>query len=299
MFSRAFPTYFVCLIMLGLCGGAVAAQVRNLPADSLNQVDEQGRKQGWWRIVAPAESRPGYGPGDLIEEGRYVDNRRNGPWKRYWPSGLPQSEVNYVKGLAKGNYVIYYPDGKPEEKGSWDLDRNTGTFKRWHPNGNLAQEFIFDANGQRDGMQRYYHENGNTEVEVKIVKGREEGVLKRYWPNGELRETAHFQDGAVEAGTFRNFKPKGPAAMAVPVANTPVAPARTEQERPNAKNFDAEGWNTLYDAELRLSQKGFYKKGRLWNGKVYQYDRNGILNRIEVYMEGRYVGRAPLTDDDR
>jgi hypothetical protein len=49
----------------------------------------------------------------------------------------------------------------------------------------------------------------------------------------------------------------------------------------------------------RLAQQGEYRNGRLWNGKIYKYDRNGILYRIEAYVNGRYAGNAVLTEDDR
>lgn len=278
-------------------GGMASAQANAV--DTLNQVDEQGRRQGWWRIVGPVDQKPEYDPGILYEEGRYVDNKRTGKWKRYWPDGKPRSEINYVKGFPKGEYTIYWRNGLPEEQGTWDLDRNTGTFKRWHQNGNLAQDFIFDDYGMRDGVQRYYHENGQLEVEVNIVKGREEGVLKRYYANGDLQETAVFSGGAVEAGSFKTFQPKGPVPEEPRSPEAKPAPAKNAEESPNTMAFSPDGWNTLYDGQHRLSQQGAFKKGRLWDGKVYKYDRNGILYRIEIYKQGRYVGKAQLTEDDR
>ncbi|MCC6839699.1 MAG: toxin-antitoxin system YwqK family antitoxin [Flavobacteriales bacterium] len=278
---------------------AATAQGGTAAADTLNQLDQQGRKQGWWQITGPLPDKPDYTAGILYEEGRYEDNRRTGTWKRYWPNGKPRSQVNYVRGLAKGAYTTYYPDGRREEQGSWDLDRNTGTFKRWYANGKLMQEFVFDSYGTRNGLQKYYHENGNLEAEVNIVNGREEGTLKRYHPNGELQETAVFTGGQAKEGSFRTFTPKGPVVEVSPPADAKPAPAKTAEEKPNSEDFRAEGWNTLYDDQHRLAQQGHYRKGRLWEGRVYKYDRNGILYKIEVYAKGRYVGKAPITDEDR
>lgn len=279
-------------------GGMAVAQAGTV-ADTLNQFDEQGRKQGWWRVTGPVQEKPDYDVGLLYEEGRYVDNKRIGAWTRYWPNGKPKTEITYVQGFPKGDYAIYYPDGKPEEMGTWDRDRNTGAFKRWHENGKLAQEFIFDEYGIRDGVQKYYFANGNLEVEVNIVKGREEGTLKRYYANGDLQETAQFNGGAVEQGSFRQYKAKGPQVEPPTLAQAAPAPPTTADEAPNSATFKAEGWNTLYDSQHRLAKQGLFHKGNLWNGRVYKYDPNGILYKIEVYANGRYVGKAPLTDDDR
>ena len=79
---------------------------------------------------------------------------------------------------SPGEYTLYYPSGRTEETGTWDYDRNTGTFKRWHPNGKLAQEFVFDEHGMRDGQQKYYHDNGQLAVDVTIRQGREEGTFE-------------------------------------------------------------------------------------------------------------------------
>lgn len=293
-----FRHLFSALLAWAVAGGWAAAQA-HVAADTLNRVDEQGRRQGWWRVTGPVAGRQEYDAGLLFEEGRYADNRRTGTWRRWWPNGKPWSEINYEKGFPKGDYTIYYPSGQAEEKGTWDRDRNTGAFKRWYENGNLAQDFIFDDNGMRDGVQRYYHGNGRLEVEVNIVKGREEGVLKRYYANGDLQGTATFNGGAVEEGSFRSFSPKAPPVKEAPPAEAVPAPARTSGETPNSEDFRADGHNTLYDGQHRLSQQGIYRKGRLWDGKVYKYDRNGILYKIEVYVKGRYVGKAQLAEDDR
>ncbi|MBP9080445.1 MAG: toxin-antitoxin system YwqK family antitoxin [Flavobacteriales bacterium] len=297
IFSPVRLTLLACTWALAL--HAVAAQSGPAATDTLNRLDDLGRKQGWWQIAGPVPGKPDYRAGIMYEEGRYVDSRRTGTWKRYWPNGKPRSEVNYVKGLAKGAYATFYPDGRPEEQGSWDLDRNTGTFKRWYANGHLMQEFIFDAHGTRNGQQKYYHENGRLQVEVGIVDGKEEGTLKRYYPNGDLQEQVEFHAGEADGKSLRTFKPTGPVATApVPAEATP-APAKRAEEQPNAADFRAEGWNTLYDGQHRLAQQGLYRKGRLWEGKVYKYDRNGLLYRIEVYDQGRFVGKAPIGEEDR
>lgn len=286
-------------LMLFLAAPTAHAQENSYAPDTLNRLDEQGRKQGWWQLQAPLQGKFGYVAGDVMEAGRYTDNKRTGAWRRYWPNGKVLSEINYVKGLPKGSYTTYYENGTKEEQGTWDLDRNTGPFKRWHPNGQLAQEFIFDQYGTRDGEQKYYHENGQLEAEVTVMQGREEGILKRYYANGELQETVDLRGGTADQASFKSFRPKQRVPESAPENVSVTAPVKSAQETTNATDFRAEGWNTLYDNEHRLSQQGNYHKGRLWNGKVYKYDRNGLLFKVEVYVEGKYAGRAQLTEDDQ
>lgn len=294
------PSYFPVIgLVLLMAVRSVSAQANTSASDTLNRLDELGRRQGWWQLQAPLPDKPAYAPGKLVEEGRYTDNKRMGTWHRYWPNGKVMSEINYVLGRPKGNYATYYEDGTMEEQGSWDLDRNTGTFKRWHPNGELAQEFVFDQYGTRDGEQKYYHENGKLEADVTVKQGREEGQLKRYYANGELQEKVDFKGGKADQNSFVSYKPKQRVPETAPAKEAVAAPAKSAQEATNSADFRAEGRNTLYDTQHRLSQQGTYRKGRLWNGKVYKYDRNGILYKVEVYVEGKYAGRAQLTEDDQ
>ncbi len=44
--------------------------------------------------------------------------------------------------------------------------------------------------------------------------------------------------------------------------------------------------------------KIFRYVGRLWDGKRYTYDSDGLLTRIQIFKAGRYMGDAVITDDD-
>lgn len=289
-------TVLTCLLFSVQCS---FAQAGGTSVDTLNRVDEMGRKQGFWKVVAPIADKPGYTQGQLIEEGRYTNSKRVGTWKRYWPNGKVMSEITYQMGRPRGAYKTFYPSGKVEEQGSWDLDRNTGKFQRWHPNGQLAQDFTFTADGVRDGQQKYYHENGQLAVQVEVEQGKEDGTLKRYTADGQLQQVAEFNEGVIDAANSKYIK-SVPKADDVKVdAKAAPAPAVTPEETTNAVTFRENGYNTLYDKQLRLSQQGDFKQGRLWDGKRYNYDKNGLLHRIQIFKHGRYAGDAVITDEDR
>lgn len=285
----------VLLLSAFLVNGSAAAAQR----DTLNRADPYGRKFGWWELRAPQADKPDHPAGALIEAGRYDGGKRTGIWKRYWPNGQVMSEISYVAGRPRGPYRIFYPDGRTEEQGDWQIDRNTGAFKRWHPNGKLAQDFVFDDHGVRNGVQRYYHPNGQLEVEVTVKDGKEEGTLQRYRANGELHQKAEFRNGVINEANSRFIRSvkKEPAPEVDPSAA--VAPQRSPEEVTNAMLFRENGFNTLYDKQLRITQQGEFRTGRLWKGRVYRYDPKGLLYRIEVFENGRYIGNAPIEDEDR
>ena len=39
---------------------------------------------------------------------------------------------------------------------------------------------------------------------------------------------------------------------------------------------------------------GEFKNGKLYNGKLYIYDENGLLEKIEIYKKGKYHSDAQL-----
>nr|HRP00853.1 hypothetical protein [Flavobacteriales bacterium] len=119
-------TTTVLLCMLAAMGPTWAQA--STDQDTLNRVDDMGRKHGYWRFVAPSTEKAGYPDGALVEEGRYNGGKRVGLWRRYWPNGKVMSEITYQMGRPKGAYTTYYPSGRLEEQGTWDLDRNTGKF---------------------------------------------------------------------------------------------------------------------------------------------------------------------------
>ncbi|MBL0129135.1 MAG: toxin-antitoxin system YwqK family antitoxin [Flavobacteriales bacterium] len=296
MIGRSFLLSLGFLFLFGITTSVAQANIT--PQDTLNHVDEMGRKQGYWKVLAPKSEKPEYDDGQLIEEGRYTNSKRMGLWRRYWPNGQVMSEITYQMGRPKGDYKTFYPSGKVEEQGTWDLDRNTGKFQRWHPNGKLAQDFVFNAFGIRDGEQKYYHENGQLAVQVQVEEGREDGTLKRYTTDGQLQQVAQFDNGVIDAANSKYLKPVPKAEEVKVDPKAEVAPAVLPTERTNAVQFRDNGYNTLYDKQLRLSQQGEFKNGRLWDGKRYSYDANGILSRIQVFKGGRFAGDAIITDED-
>lgn len=253
-----------------------------------NQIDSNGKRQGYWVITGSMTTETGYSPEAKVEEGEYVDSRKEGLWKKYWPSGNLKSEITYVSGKPNGKYSVYYKNGKLEETGNWKKNKNTGEFKRFYSNGNPQQEFIFSEDGKRNGVQKYYHENGQLELVATIVNGKEDGVIKRYYENGKLKEEKTMHDGVLNPGSIKSYD-KNPKKY-VPNPKENAKESKVVSDRPNIKEFDPNGQNTLYNRKLQKTQVGLFKNGRLWDGRWYRYDNNGILLKIEVYKQGKYFG---------
>lgn len=270
---------------------------------SQNQTNAEGRRHGAWVLKGADVGKPGYAPDAKVEEGTFDNGRKVGMWKTYYPSGKLKSEINHEAGRPKGPYKTYYENGKVEEEGNWELNKQTGSFKRYYENGQVSQQFTFDEGGKRNGPQTYFHENGKVMIEGNWAGGKENGEVKEYYEDGSLKSVRVFNGGAMDESKSTFKEPPTPQ-VAVKAAPEPVKDESDKvkatvkvaeaEAKPNIGFFDGNGQHTLYNKNRQIAQKGEFKNGRLWDGKLYKYDANGILNNIEVYQGGKYVGEGVI-----
>lgn len=285
--------YFSLLVFL-LVSTAIFAQ---------NQTNEAGRRVGNWVIKGSDSNKPGFAADAKVEEGTYENGRKVGVWKAYFPSGELKSEITFVSGRPKGPYTTYYENGQVEEQGNWSLTKNYGSFKRYYENGQVAQDFTFDDSGKRNGPQKYFHENGQLMIEGNWNGGKENGEVKEYYEDGSLKSVRVFNGGQMDASKS-TFKEASKPELVAKVEPEPVkdesnkvkqtVAVQQSQAKPNIGYFDGNGQHTLYNKNRQISQKGLFKNGRLWDGKQYKYDRDGILTNIEIYQNGAYVGEGVI-----
>lgn len=272
-------------------------QADNKRTASYNVLDEQGLRQGFWKITGSMIQDRDFKKDQVVEEGQYVDNKRNGIWMKYYPTGVVRSEINYENNQPRGAYRIFYDNGNLEEEGDWQGNRNVGVFMRYHPNGNKAQEFTFNDFGKRDGVQQYFYPNGKLQMTVEVENGTAHGKLTSYYPNGDLKSEKRIVNGALDEQSVRIYNPKSKLNDKYP---EPVLPLEetipSKEDKPNLVEFKDTGFNTLYNRNQQITQVGEFKEGRLWNGKWHHYDSDGLLRKVEVYKEGRYIGLGVIDE---
>lgn len=268
-----------------------------------NVIDESGKRQGYWVITGNMMNDPSYSSSAVIEEGHYDNDLKTGVWKKYYPSGELRSEIAYVNNKPQGLYTLYYENGIIEEKANWARTKNIGSFERNYKNGNPHQRFFFSDSGKRNGAQTYYHENGNTALEVTLVNGKESGVMKRYDKEGKLQEEKNFDNGAFINGSTKTYSGTPKTYVPEPAeieenSDVKASPNKLEEETTNsAHHFKPNGHNILYDQNNNISQSGTFKEGRLWNGKWFKYNRDGLVLRVDIYRGGKFIGHGLLEQE--
>jgi len=268
-----------------------------------NHIDETGMRQGLWIITGAMVNDSDYKPENKVEEGNFKDDNKTGTWKKYYPSGKLRSQITYENNKPIGSYILFYENGVIEETGNWQRNKNIGEFKRNYSNGNPHQRFSFSDSGKRNGKQTYYHKNGQVAMIVELVNGKEIGVMKRYDSHGELSEEKSFNNGQHITGSTESHKEKSKEFIPPPAeinekSDVVITPEVTEEDETNAAHhFKDNGHNILYDKNNNISQSGYFKAGRLWNGKWFKYNVNGIALRVDIYRNGKFIGHGVLEQE--
>jgi antitoxin component YwqK of YwqJK toxin-antitoxin module len=293
--------YIIITIFIFSITSTSAAQKFKIDnGDTINVVDNNNLKQGFWKIFGSMKKNlPAYQPDQVVEQGKYKNSRKQGLWKKFFPNGKTKSEIEYVNSRPKGFYKTYYDNGQVEEEGNWSSNRQTGDFKRYHTNGEVSQKFIFNESGKRDGTQEYFYEDGTLMI-VADIKGGKEQKVTEYHPDGSLKAEKAFIDGKLDAANTKVYEPKTPIVeKKEDEGKVEIVKVKADEKINTTKGviFTGEGTHKIYNANKQLSKTGFFKRYRLMDGKHYIYDEDGILYNIKLFKKGRYIGDAPLPKD--
>ncbi len=186
-------------------------------------VDEEGRKQGFWKSF--------YEDGGLKHEGAYVDGLKTGIWKYYFRNGKLEQTGNFRADLAEGSWIWYYPNGKTwrEEEYSRGLEDGSsmeydslGTVLakgqyieglkegQWYYLSGDHEEIGEYFEGERRGMWRHYYLKPEKVLrfEGNFVNGEEDGRHEYLYLNGQVKVRERYSSG-IKQGIWEYFKEDG------------------------------------------------------------------------------------------
>jgi antitoxin component YwqK of YwqJK toxin-antitoxin module len=249
-----------------------------------------GKKEGQWIYFARMRDLAEFAPDAKVEEGTYKSNRKAGIWTKYYSNGNIQSEIEYANGRPRGSFKTYYKTGVLEEEGTWKNNVYQKEFKRWHPNGTIAQEKVFNEKGQTNGKVTYTRPDGTMEIEFTTINGKKTGTSTRLWPNGNVKEVITYDaEGNVgnRVTTDRVDPPKDK-----PEPSGKEGPKL--QGKANMGETVKDGYQKTFNDNNDILMDGTFEGGVLMDGKLYIYDEDGLLEKIEIYLEGKFSGNGVI-----
>ena len=261
---------------------------------SQNKKDKNGKRTGHW--VYYGKDRPSARvKSDIkIEEGNYVNGFKEGSWVKYYSDGkTPKLNGNYVNNRPYGAYSRYYQNGKLKEQGNFSYNAFKGVYIRNHSNGKLAYKGSYNSSGKESGLVQYFYPNGQVELEYSMKDGKPTGTLKRYFSDGSLKEITTFNaNGLIEKA--QKFEPKKVTIQPTPTVNNLTYPPKVVNPKTKGVKFNPEGHNRLYNENDVIWMDGTFKGGQLWDGKVFEYDKDGIAKKVRIYKKGKYHSDGQL-----
>ena len=276
--------FFIFIVGQSLIAQGQSYEIFN--NDTINRVDQNNRKYGYWVYFSKTESKK------IEKEGNYVNNRKSGIWKTYYPSGVLKSEITYVNNRPNGYAKIYYKNGKLSEEGIWKGTKWVGKYNYYYENGKKAYEWSFNDNGKRSGVQKYYYESGKIRIEGDWQDGKENGVIKEYYEKGGVKSEKLFAAGSFNANSSKFYAEKKVKVEDIPDdTNATISKEHITKENPNKtyKAFTGNGQHKLYNAYKKIDREGEFRNGKLINGKRYYYNSDGNLIKTVIYENGRVI----------
>lgn len=292
MKSTHLITLFFSLFLSGAFNMLLAHSAVGLQKDpqDVNYIDNKGRKQGQWIYYDRDIPSKNYPENGKIKEGNYEDNRKEGLWTMYYIDGeTPKTKGNYSNNRPAGSFTKYWPNGKIKETGVLVKNKYQENLKRYNENGTLIYEANYNEDGYKNGIVKYYHDNAQLELVYSSKNGTLTGKAERYWPNGDIKEIIEYnsEGTVVSAEKHKMVSPK------VIVKSTTTNVKQTPKPS-STIGFKTNSYNKLFNANKEIWMEGEFKNGILWNGRLYIYDNDGLLEKVEVYKNGFYHSDGQL-----
>lgn len=260
---------------------------------NLNKIDRKGLRQGKWIILGKDRPEKGFPLDGKIAEGTFVDDKKNGLWTMYYKDGLtPEIKGEFVNNRPHGKFKKFYPNGVLKEVGTFEQLQYKDSLFRFNEKGTKTYEAYFDQDGDEQGEVKYYYDNQQLEFVYQVKNGVPSGEATRYWPNGEVKEKIIYHANGTLMYSSGILSQQNENVLLKKQINeskdAPFLPNKLENQ------FNGDKYNKVYNENNELWMEGIFKNRQLWNGRLYIYDANGLLQKIEVYKLGKYHSDGQL-----
>lgn len=163
----------------------------------INRWNANQKKQGAWKIFNEN--------GFLVQEGYYINGKKNGYFKYYDEKGNFQYIEKYendilvddaVETKKLDRKVDYHPTGQIRTVAHFFKGKPEGVRREYDTNGNVVKSYIFhegiklgegvvDDNGKKQGLWKEFYESGALKAKGKYLNGRPIGDWTYFYETGQ------------------------------------------------------------------------------------------------------------------
>lgn len=285
-------------LRLTLCFLIFSAGFSFAQNDTINQLDTLGRRQGYWIITENFTAANGFPTEAKVEEGRYIDNSKEGYWTTYYKDGeTPRLKGEYEYNCPNGNFKKYYDNGILKEEGIYTSHHYFGTLKRYYPSGELKYLGKFNEEGKEIDTVLYLLKDGCKEFMLVHYPDGKKNLYHYYLDNCNVIEDSLTGETGVICTTKRTDDSEYFGENWMLNKQRPKISVRNskgnKEEYSDAALCHLDN-GKIYNTLDEIIFEGNCKDGKVWDGKMYFYDKDGILLNIEIWRNGSYHSDGQL-----
>lgn len=176
-------------------------------SQNVNQLDEQGKKNGLWKGQHLESKRPRY-------EGIFEHGKEIGLFKFFddTSAGTIIATREFNSNDASCITIFYNQKGNKVSQGKVINKKFEGQWLYYHENSKEIMTTEFYKDGKLEGTKKVYYPSGKISQETSFKNGLKDGFDKRYAENGTI----------IEESNYKNNEFDGPAVFRSP-SNVVVA----------------------------------------------------------------------------
>lgn len=296
-------TQFVLLLTTWLfCSGVSFASV-----DTINRLDNHGERFGYW--VLDSNNKPtSLVSKTKLKEGVYVKGRKQGAWILYFEDGVtPRLIGEYHDNRPKGAFFRFDKQGEITQAGVVSKEQNLpyavnrkselfacrmllsnydvvagqvffekSVFNKPYEYQFWLEDKVYDNKIAYENVDFSWLNQNFTSLFANYLEVRSPKLI-------EIHTNSLHQSGQdiIEEQAEKSAKTFEKKRDLPPFVNNPkVAKGMV---------FQRNGFNKLYTSTNEIWMDGLFRDGQLFSGKVFEYDKDGVLFRVRVYQDGEYI----------
>jgi len=168
--------------------------------DTLNQLDINGKKQGYWK----KKNKEGI----CVYEGQFRHDIPYGVFLYFYPDGKLKTKSIYSDNGTIARTISYYPNGRKMAAGKYVFEKKDSIWQFFtEKDGALISQESY-VSGEKEGYFITYFPKGGTAELIMWQKGRKNGLWEQYYSDGKIKFRGSFRDDEKE-GNFTAWDPSG------------------------------------------------------------------------------------------
>jgi antitoxin component YwqK of YwqJK toxin-antitoxin module len=191
MRNRLIISFFVFIMIFMM-------QDVNGQKDTVNQVDQKGKKHGYWKKIQNDT---------LMYEGRFDHGNPTGLFVYYYGNKIIKSTVYYTDSGRDAKTVMYHPNGSIMAMGKYYTQKKDSLWRYYNEQEVLVSSEQYQM-GVAEGEWLKYNSSGKVIERVIYRKGLKEGDWFQYFDDGKVKLKGFYKSDLLE-GNFLLYYSNG------------------------------------------------------------------------------------------